>query len=77
MRGLLSIDKAVTQPSIFGVKPKENPNKVATLPYSKIYNKRDDFDIINCTFLYDGVPPSTSYRVFFSQIIQFAEASCC
>ena len=28
MRGLLSIGKAVTQPSIFGVKPKENPNKL-------------------------------------------------
>ena len=63
MRGLLSIGKAVTQPSIFGVKAKENPNKVATLLYSKIYDKRDDFDfdIINCTFLYGGVPLSTSY----------------
>ena len=41
---------------------------------SKIYDKRDDFDfdIVNFPFLDGDVPRSTSYGVYFSQLIRFA-----
>ena len=44
---------------------------------SKIYDKRDDFDIeiVNFPFLGCDVPLSTSYGVYISQLIRFARAS--
>ena len=44
---------------------------------SKIYDKRDDFDldIVNFPFLDGDVPRSTSYRVYISQLIRFARVS--
>ena len=45
--------------------------------YTKIYDKRDDFDfdIVNFIFLDGDVPRRTSYWVYISQIIKFATAS--
>ena len=43
---------------------------------TKIYDKRDDFDIIvNFPFLDGDVPRSTSYGVYISQLFCFARAS--
>ena len=44
---------------------------------SKIYDKRDDFDlyIVNFPFLDGDVPRSTSYRVIISQLIRFPRVS--
>ena len=44
---------------------------------SKIYDKRDDFDfdIVNFPFLDGDVSRSTSYEVYFSQLIRFARVS--
>ena len=42
---------------------------------SKIYDKRDDFDIVNFPFLDGDVPHSTSYGVYISQFIRFARVS--
>ena len=44
---------------------------------TKIYDKRDnfDFEIVNFPFLDGDVPRSTSYELYFSQLIQFARAS--
>ena len=44
----------------------------------KIYDKLDDFDfeIVYFPFLDGDVPRSTSYGVYISQLIRFAEASC-
>ena len=44
---------------------------------AKIYDKRDDFDleIVNFPSLDGGVPRSTSYGVYISQLIRFARAS--
>ena len=44
---------------------------------TKIYDKRDEFDfeIVNFPFLVGGVPRSTSYGVYISQLIRFARAS--
>ena len=42
---------------------------------TKIYDKRDDFDIVNFPFLDDDVPRRTSYGVYISQLIRFARAS--
>ena len=44
---------------------------------TKIYDKRDDFDfeIVNFPFLDGGVPRSTSYGVYISQLIRFARIS--
>ena len=39
---------------------------------SKIYDKRDDFDIVNFSFLDADVPRSTSDGVYISQLIRFA-----
>ena len=41
---------------------------------SKIYDKRDDFDIVNFPFL-DGAPRATYYGVYMSQLIRFARSS--
>ena len=45
--------------------------------FTKIYDKRDDFDfeIVNFPFLDGDVPRSTSYGVYISQIIRFARES--
>ena len=44
---------------------------------SKIYDKRDDFDIdmVNFPFLDGDVPSFTSYRVYIFQLIRFARVS--
>ena len=42
---------------------------------TKIYDKRDDFDIVNFTCLDGDVPRSTSYGVYISQLIRFARMS--
>ena len=44
---------------------------------TKIYAKRNDFDfeIVNFPFLDGDVPRSTSYGVYISQLIRFANAS--
>ena len=42
---------------------------------TKIYDKRDDFDIVNFLFLDGNVPRSTSYGVYISQLIRFARVS--
>ena len=42
---------------------------------SIIYDKRDDFDIVNFPFLDGDVPRSTSYGVYISQLIRFARVS--
>ena len=44
---------------------------------TKIYDKSDDFDfeIVNFPFLDGGVPRSTSYGVYISQLFRFARAS--
>ena len=39
---------------------------------SKIYDKRDDFDIVNFPFLDGDVPCLPSYGVYISQLIRFA-----
>ena len=39
---------------------------------SKIYDKRDDFDIVNFPFLDGDVPRRPSYGVYISQLIRFA-----
>ena len=43
---------------------------------TKIYDKRDDFDIVNFPFLDGDVPRSASYGVYISQLIRFARVSC-
>ena len=42
--------------------------------FSKIYDKRDDFDfeIVNFPFFYGDIPRSPSYGVYISQLIRFA-----
>ena len=42
---------------------------------TKIYDKRDDFDIVNFSFLDCDVPHLTSYGVYISQLIRFARVS--
>ena len=44
---------------------------------TNFYDKRDDshFEIVNYPFLDGGVPRSTSYGVYISQLIRFARAS--
>ena len=41
---------------------------------SKIYDKLDDFEIVNFPFLDGDVPRSPSYSVYISQLIRFARA---
>ena len=45
--------------------------------FTKIYDKRDDFDfeIVNLPFIDGDVLRSTSYRVSILQLIRFARAS--
>ena len=43
--------------------------------FTKVYDKRDDFEIVNFPFLDGDVPRSTSYGVYISQLIRFARAS--
>ena len=45
--------------------------------YTKIYDKRDDFNfaIVNFPFLDGDVPQCPSYGVYISQLIRFARAS--
>ena len=45
--------------------------------YTKIYNKRDNFDshIVNFPFLSSNIPSSPSYGVYISQLIRYAR--CC
>ena len=42
---------------------------------TKIYDKRDDFDIVNFPFLDGDVPRCPSYGVYISQLLRFARAS--
>ena len=42
---------------------------------TKIYDKRDDFDIVNILFLDGSVPRRTLYGVYIPQLIRFARAS--
>ena len=42
---------------------------------TKIYDKRDDFNIVNFPFLDGDVPQRPSYGVYISQLIHFARAS--
>ena len=42
---------------------------------TKIYDKRDDFDIVNFPFLDGDIPRRTSYGVYISQLIRIARAS--
>ena len=44
---------------------------------TKFFDKRDDleFDIVKVSFLNDGVPRSTSYGVYISQLILFFSSS--
>ena len=44
---------------------------------SKTYDKRDDFDfdIVNFPVLDRGVPRTTSYGIYISQLIRFARVS--
>ena len=42
---------------------------------TKIYDKRDDFDIVNFPLLDGDVPRSASYGVHISQLIRFARVS--
>ena len=41
----------------------------------KIYDKRDDFEIVNFPFLDGDVPRAASYDVYISQLIRFARVS--
>ena len=45
--------------------------------YTKLYDKRDDFDfhIVNFPFLLSNIPSSPSYGVYISQLIRYAR--CC
>ena len=42
---------------------------------TKIYDKRDDFDIVNFPLLDGDVPRRTSYGVYISQLIRLTRAS--
>ena len=48
------------------------PNDIVS---TKIYDKSNDFEIVNFPFLYGDVPRSTSYEVYISQLICFARTS--
>ena len=43
---------------------------------SKIYDKRDDFDIVNFPFLDGDIPRAPSFEVQIFQLIRFARVSC-
>ena len=42
---------------------------------TEIYDKRDDFDIVNFSLLDGDVPRRPSYGEYISQLIRFARAS--
>ena len=42
---------------------------------TKIYDKRDDFDIVNFPFLECNVSRSAFYGVYISQLIRFSRVS--
>ena len=42
---------------------------------TKIYDKRDDFDIVNFPCLDGDVSRSTSYGVYISELVRFARVS--
>ena len=42
---------------------------------TKLFDKRDDFDFFNFPFLHGNVPRSTSYGVYISQLMRFAQVS--
>ena len=42
---------------------------------TKIYDKPDDFDIVNFPFLNGDVPRSASYSVYITQLIRFSPVS--
>ena len=42
---------------------------------TKIYDKRDDFDIVNFPFLDGDFPRSASYGIYISQLIRFTRVS--
>ena len=42
---------------------------------TKIYDKLDDFDIVNFPFVDGDVPRSTSYGIYIFQLIRFARVS--
>ena len=42
---------------------------------TKMYDKRDHFDIVNFPFLDGDIPRSASYGVYISQLIRFARFS--
>ena len=70
---MLQINKAIksdTEAAFLGL-PLSIFNDIVS---TKIYDKRDDFDF-EMSFLDGGVPCSTSYRVYISQLICFARAS--
>ena len=46
-----------------------------TFVKNKIYNKQDDFDIVNFPFLELDVHRSTSCGVYISQVIRFSRVS--
>ena len=48
------------------------PNDIVS---TKIYDKRDDFEIVNFPLLDGDIPRSTSYGVYISPPIRFARAS--
>ena len=43
--------------------------------YTKLYDKCDDFDIVNFSFLSSNIPSGPSYGVYISQLIRYAR--CC
>ena len=43
---------------------------------TKMYDKRDDFDIVNFPFLDGDFPRSASCGVYITQLIRFARVSC-
>ena len=45
--------------------------------YTKLYDKRDDFDfhIVNFPFLSSNIPSSPSYGIYISQLVRYAR--CC
>ena len=42
---------------------------------TKIYVKRDDFDIVNFPILDGDIPRSASYGIYISQLIRFVRVS--
>ena len=45
--------------------------------YTKLYDKRDDFDLHNFPFLSSNIPSSPSYDVYISQLIRYVRCRSC